>query len=178
MGRKPCSKPGHTLKYANGRCKGCKQTGLRKYRLSHLEFCREVVRTWRRNNPEKSRAISRNWQQNNPEKRREAQRKRPKTLNELLARRLRGRLSEAIKTNAKSGSAVRDLGCSIEYLKNWLEAKFKPGMTWENWGEWHIDHIVPLASFDLTDRVQLLKAVHYTNLQPLWGLENLKKGDR
>lgn len=59
-----------------------------------------------------------------------------------------------------------------------LERQFTPGMSWTNYGDWHIDHIKPLASFDLTDRVQLLVACHFTNLQPLWAEENLKKGDR
>jgi hypothetical protein len=53
-------------------------------------------------------------------------------------------------------------------------------MSWDNWTTdgWHIDHIKPLASFDLTDRQQLLLACHYTNLQPLWAIDNLSKGDR
>jgi len=91
---------------------------------------------------------------------------------------LRKRLHHAIKGNYKSGSAVRDLGCSIEFLKEYLESLFQPGMTWDNHGikGWHIDHIKPLASFDLTDRKQLLEAVNYTNLQPLWWQDNLKKG--
>jgi hypothetical protein len=81
-----------------------------------------------------------------------------------------------LKTNAKAGSAVSDLGCSIPELKAYLEKMFQPGMTWENWGAWHIDHIIPLASFDLTDREQFLKACHYTNLQPLWAPDNQRKG--
>jgi hypothetical protein len=61
-----------------------------------------------------------------------------------------------------------------------LESKFQYGMNWDNWSfeGWHIDHIVPLASFDLTDRKQLLLACHYTNLQPLWAIDNFSKGDR
>jgi hypothetical protein len=89
---------------------------------------------------------------------------------------LRRRLNDAIKKNTKSGSAVRDLGCSILALKKHLESKFQSGMSWSNYGRWHIDHIIPLAFFDLTDREQLLKACHYTNLRPLWANENCSKG--
>lgn len=90
---------------------------------------------------------------------------------------LRNRLYCALKKNYKSGSAVRDLGCSIEELKKYLEAQFQPGMTWDNWGKygWHIDHIEPLCKFDLTDSEQLKKACHYTNLRPLWAEDNLRK---
>jgi len=92
---------------------------------------------------------------------------------------LRSRLRLALKNNQKVGSAVSDLGCSIDELKSYLESKFQPGMTWDNWAldGWHIDHIKPLVSFDLTDRKQLLEACHYTNLQPLWAADNLSKSD-
>src|SRR5208283_3754628 len=93
-----------------------------------------------------------------------------------LAENLRSRLCKALKGNYKSGSAVRDLGCSIEFLKRHLEQQFVDGMTWGNYGKvWHIDHIEPLCSFDLTIREQLLIACHYTNLQPLFEKDNLKK---
>lgn len=94
--------------------------------------------------------------------------------------RLRSRLRDVLKSNYKAGSAVKDLGCSIDELKNYLESKFQPGMTWDNWTTdgWHIDHIKPLASFDLTDRKQFLEACHYTNLQPLWANDNLIKSDK
>ena len=93
---------------------------------------------------------------------------------------LRRRLRCALKGNYKTGSAVKDLGCSIDELKSYLESKFLSGMSWDNYGfyGWHIDHIKPLASFDLTDRKQFLEACHYKNLQPLWAKDNLIKGDK
>lgn len=73
---------------------------------------------------------------------------------------------------------MRDLGCSISELKEHLESKFEPGMTWSTWGirGWHIDHKIPLSSFDLTSTTECRSAFHYSNLQPLWWYDNLKKG--
>ena len=70
------------------------------------------------------------------------------------------------------------LGCSFEHAKTYIENQFQPGMTWDNYGEWHIDHKHPLSLFDLSDREQFLKACHYTNLQHLWAIDNLKKGNK
>ena len=72
------------------------------------------------------------------------------------------------------------LGCSIETCCQHLESKFQPGMTWENYGQhgWHIDHIRPCASFDLTDPEQQRECFHYTNLQPLWAEDNIRKSDK
>jgi hypothetical protein len=84
-----------------------------------------------------------------------------------------------VKTG-RAGSAVRDLGCSVAALKAHLESQFKDGMTWSNQGidGWHIDHIVPLAYFDLTDRREFLIACHYTNLQPMWAKDNMLKSNQ
>jgi hypothetical protein len=97
-----------------------------------------------------------------------------------IAEDLRSRLNHAIRNCFKSGSAVSDLGCSIEELKVHLESKFKPSMTWENRGfnGWHIDHIRPLSSFNLSNRDELLLACNYKNLQPLWAKDNLSKGSK
>jgi hypothetical protein len=103
-----------------------------------------------------------------------------------LRKTLRSRLRNVMETGAKAGSAVRDLGCTVSALRERLEARFYPhpvtgeAMTWENYGHrtWHVDHIKPLAKFDLTDGEQFLQACHYTNLQPLWAIHNLAKGDR
>ena len=88
---------------------------------------------------------------------------------------LRTRLYNAIKNTQKSGSAVKDLGCSVEEFKQYIESKFQQGMSWDNHGRWHLDHITPLAWFNLEDRNQFLVACHYTNLQPLWARDNYIK---
>ena len=93
---------------------------------------------------------------------------------------LRNRLRTAITGGYKSGSAVSDLGCTIAEFRVYLEKQFLPGMSWENHSRygWHIDHIRPLSSFDLTDREQLLEACNYTNMQPLWAIDNLEKSKK
>lgn len=76
---------------------------------------------------------------------------------------------------------IEDLiGCSKSFLQNYLEGLFLDGMTWDNWSPkgWHIDHKKPCISYDLTDIEELKKCFHYTNLQPLWAKDNLKKGGR
>lgn len=89
---------------------------------------------------------------------------------------LRARVNNFLRGNGiKAGSAVNDLGCTISEFKAHLESKFTEGMSWENRGQWHIDHIIPLCKFDLTNRNQFLKACHYTNMQPLWAIDNLRK---
>jgi len=91
---------------------------------------------------------------------------------------LRCRIYQAIRNDWKVGSAVKDLGCSIYDLKIHLENKFTKGMSWDNIGKWHIDHVKPLSSFDLSYRKQFLEACNYINLQPLWAVDNLKKGNK
>ena len=101
-------------------------------------------------------------------------------VNYRLASNLRGRIRKIVNRVARTGSAVKDLGCSIDEFQTYLESKFEPGMTWENHSQlgWHVDHIIPLSSFNLTDSEQFKKACHYTNLQPLWAKDNLKKSDK
>jgi hypothetical protein len=98
-----------------------------------------------------------------------------------IACNLRKRLWDVLKGNIKCGSAIEDLGCTPDELKAYLESLFEPGMSWDNYGskegQWSIDHVYPLSKVDLTDRDQFLKVNHYTNLKPMWHIDNLKKSN-
>ena len=104
--------------------------------------------------------------------------RRKNNPNYKLRNNLRSRVWSALKGASKSAPTMELIGCSIDKLWNHLESKFEPWMTWDNYGEWHLDHIKPCASFDLTCPVQQLACFHYTNLQPLSATDNLSKGAR
>jgi hypothetical protein len=87
----------------------------------------------------------------------------------------RTRIRAALKST-KSAKTNELLGCSFEELKIYIQSLFIEGMSWENMGKWHIDHIVPLAAFDLNSKENQMIAFNYQNLQPLWAIDNLKKG--
>jgi len=95
-----------------------------------------------------------------------------------MSQRLRRRFTRALNAqSAKKLNKTLDLiGCSVAELMLHLEAQFVPGMTWENRSQWHIDHIIPVALFDMRDVSQQQAAFHYTNLRPLWARDNRKKG--
>ena len=76
----------------------------------------------------------------------------------------------------KNNKAEIILGCSFLFFKSYIEAKFQNGMTWKNYGEWHFDHIMPLATANTEKEVMQLN--NYTNFQPLWGIENILKRDK
>jgi hypothetical protein len=76
----------------------------------------------------------------------------------------------------KKSKTFEYLGCSFEEFKNHLELQFKDGMTWENQGEWHLDHIYPISL--AKDEEHLIRLNHYTNFQPLWAVDNIKKGNK
>lgn len=102
-----------------------------------------------------------------------------------LKRNLRSRMKRVLKNNRKVDTTIRLIGCSVNELKKHLESLFTEGMTWDNYGKydpevkrWQIDHIRPCASFDLLDPEEQRRCFHYTNLQPLWAKENMKKGSK
>jgi hypothetical protein len=104
--------------------------------------------------------------------------KRIKDINFRIISYLRTRIYDALKYNRKSEHTIDLLGCSIKQLRQHLQSQFRPGMTWQNYGKWHIDHIRPCASFNLQDPIEQTKCFNYTNLQPLWAKDNLIKGGK
>jgi len=104
--------------------------------------------------------------------------KRKTDINFRISGNLRSRIRIALKGICKSKSTMKLVGCSIKQLKEHLQKQFKKGMNWQNYGKWHIDHIKPCASFDLSKSSEQQKCFHYTNLQPLWAEDNLSKGDK
>lgn len=90
----------------------------------------------------------------------------------------RTRINHALKGYTKSNKTLVLCGCTITELKLYLESKFLEGMTWENYGKWHVDHIIPCVIFNLSDSIEQKQCFHYTNLQPLWAEDNLSKSDK
>lgn len=97
-----------------------------------------------------------------------------------LSKTLRSRIGSALSSiKAKKKMNTMSLtGCDISFLKNYLEKQFTEGMTWQNHGEWHVDHIIPCASFDLTQKIEQQVCFNWRNLQPMWKTENLEKSDK
>ena len=130
---------------------------------------------WNKENPEKVRKAKRKWEKSSEY----YKKKYHSNLEYRLAVILRNRLRTAMRCNFKTGRTLELLGCSLDFFKEYIEVKWQPGMSWDNHSlnGWHIDHIKPLKSFRLEDPEELKKAAHYTNLQPLWASENIKKKD-
>lgn len=142
-------------------CAHAKKIGPR-YAEYHYQYYRK--------NKEKARTHARNWM-----------RKRLQEPGFKLMHGLRDRVRKAIKNRyPKAANTALLIGCSMEHLRGHLESLFLPGMTWENYGRhgWHIDHIRPCASFDFLDPEQQRQCFHWTNLQPLWWLDNVRKSDK
>jgi hypothetical protein len=95
------------------------------------------------------------------------------------------RIRAALKGRNKSARTIELLGCSVEQVIAHLQSLWLPGMNWENYGiyrqdgpmTWHIDHMLPCAAFDLTKPEEQRKCFHWSNLQPLWAIDNMVKSD-
>jgi hypothetical protein len=149
----------------------------KEYYEANKEKLKEYKRQWCIKNKERLREKRKAYKKNNPEIIKRLAKKYVSQARIKIARNLRNRLWYAVAKGHKSASTLELLGCSIDCLMQHLEASFTEGMSFENYGEWHIDHIIPCASFDLTDYEQQKLCFHYTNLQPLWAVDNIRKSD-
>lgn len=179
-----------------------KRVYMRQYRLDNLELLNAKNKKWRTDNPEKARANTKRWLSKNVARnkackaayaikhadklraasRELAARRRETDDNFRIKENLYSRLNGALR-RARAKKVVRTMalfGCDIHFLRGYLEARFLPGMTWDNHGngngQWQIDHRIPCAEFDLRDPAQQAQCFRYTNLQPMWGLDNRRKG--
>jgi ribosome-binding protein aMBF1 (putative translation factor) len=154
----------------------------KRYRLNSY-WCKDCYKFERKlhhlRNPEYAVARDKEWQKNNRQKVNSHRVKRRKSdplfnLKERLVQRIHNGLK--YKSWKKPDSLTNSIGCDAQYLCNHIESMFQPGMNWDNRSLWHIDHIVPLSSAKTPE--EMLKLNHYTNLQPLWASDNLKKSNK
>ncbi len=196
MNRKICTRCSNPSTTKNSWCRSCKLSYQKEhywknrnhliekgrlYKTKNRERILAYKKKNRDENKESIREYRKRWRLKNLEKvklkKQEYGRQYLKNPKNKLANSFRGRIKRAFDGNYKSGTWKNMLGCSIEECKIYLESKFQPGMTWENHGNygWHLDHKKPISSFSIED---LHKAFHYTNLQPLWAIDNLRKGSK
>ena len=158
-------------------CKLCKTNYTNKWKLDNPEKLKQSKKladaNWYQQNKKKKKAINKKWKESNADYSRKwfreyKQKREAVDPNFKLANKLRTRLWYALNGQKPRCSFDEYTGCSLEELRLYLESKFEPGMTWENYGEWEIDHIVPLCQFILTELEELKQACKYTNLQPIW----------
>jgi hypothetical protein len=174
-------------------------------RANNAEAHRQSVRDWRKKNPDRWRAQGRKYsakhrdrlrvegriksrlkRQQNPEYFKgilKAYRERNRTnVSYQLLRILRNRFRNALRGKLKAEKTSELIGCSIENLRIHLESQFESGMSWDNHGngdgEWNVDHVVPCALFDMSSPDHQRRCFHFSNLQPMWHIENIKKGKR
>ena len=155
----------------------------KKYYEENKEHCAERGKKYRENNKEKCVEYTKKYYEENKEQifKREKQRKKT-DVNFKITCNLRRRINSVLKDQSadKAYHYNEYIGCTPQELHDHLESQFTEGMTFENHGlhGWHVDHIMPCCSFDLTDYEQQKKCFNWSNLQPLWAEDNLKKGGK
>lgn len=151
----------HILYYQNNKEK------CRKYQVENKERRSKYMRVWRQKNKKRLLEYKKHYHRTIE----------AKDINKRILHNLRSRMRQSLQENAKCNRTVELIGCSVSQLKEHLQSRFGPNMNWDNYGRkgWHIDHIVPCAKFDLSNPEEQKKCFHYTNLQPLWWLENCRK---
>lgn len=167
-------------------CRECQRARLRRYIKDNREAHNARSRSYYERNKDHVLAKNRAWDTKNQEKRREIAlrhtRKKLATPKGRLSQRMRDSLRKALK--CRGGKRKRPtfemLGYTADDLVRHIEKHFLPGMSWDNIGEWHIDHVVPLSVFNFNspDDIDFKRAWALSNLRPLWAIDNIMKRDR
>lgn len=165
----------------NRYCKTCMNIETKEYyhRTKHKRA--DYYKTYRTENKAYFNEYSHNHYHSNKDLYREWNRNKYATdIGFRIKHLVTGRIHSALKTyqTLKEDKTIEYLGCSIGDYCNYLEERFDENMNWDNQGNyWEIDHIIPIASFNLENEEELYKAFHYTNTQPMEGIENRLKSD-
>ncbi len=161
-------------------CKSCERERKAKYRSENKEKIRAQGQAQYAANPEKRRDSHRRWAKRNPEKLKEIKRRYRQSAKGKVEANIRGYIHKTIKKGYKYKPTFEALGYTPGELIQHLEKRFLPGMTWDNYGEWHIDHIIPLSAFNYstTKHIDFKRAWALSNLQPLWAADNIRKHAR
>jgi hypothetical protein len=148
----------------------------KKQKEDNKEEYLEYLKKWRRENREITKKNIKDWFERNPEKRKQYWKKLREENPHIIAWRNSLRLALFRMGRKKDKSTIDILKYSSEDFKLHMESLFKEGMSWDNWGEWHIDHIYPLSKFNPETPIHIVNALD--NLQPLWAKENLLKNNK
>ena len=151
------------------------QSQIIKYAKTHRDKLNKASRKWAINNPEKIKE----WNFKNKAHRAKYVKNKRRTDNIFkLIIDIRSRINKSMKRCGfkKDSSTASILGIDYCNFKTYIENKFTDGMNWSNSGKWHYDHIIPISSAKTKEDV--IKLNHYTNFQPLWALDNIKKGKK
>jgi len=192
---KECNTEKGITEYRHGcrTCKVCENKKQVEYRKNNKNKVREIKKEWRKKNKDAENDRTKRWKNNLTEQQKEEQRiKRNEYLRNKRKTDPKFRMKEAMHKMLKRTIALKDgktstlLGYSAIQLKEHLEKQFTDGMSWDNYGEWHIDHIIPIKYFNVNTPPDIVNAL--TNLQPLWSTTreingviyegNINKGDR
>lgn len=149
-------------------CQLCKQKPYAVINPEYAEKQKKYKQRWVEKNRERVNSVSNNW--------RKRERKRNPMF--VLRDRIRARIGLAFRAagGKKSRSTLEILGAPWKIVREHIEAQFHLGMSWENRDKWHIDHIIPVSV--ARTEAELIKLNHYTNLQPLWAADNLRKNKK
>ena len=160
-------------------CKVCSNKQSTLYNQKNKEKVNGIKQKYVDNNKEKVKQSKKEWFNKNPNYQNNWSYVKSNTnILFKLKKNMRSRLGLFLKNRSitKNNKTFHIIGCSPEYLKEYLEKQFVNGMCWENRNEWHIDHIIPLSSAKTEE--EMYKLCYYTNLQPLWVEDNLKKSNK